>query len=630
MSITCRLTARLVVASLFAFALFGESGRAVSAHPADPAPRETKTVLAIHWGTEDSPGAQVLNATLRESLAARSDVPVQYFAEYLEADALPATRAANALAAYIASKFGDRRIDLVIADADAALEFVLDHRERLFPGAPIVYTGIREPRAFPQILKSGITGVVRSSAYLQTLDLAVKTQPAVDRVYVVANSVESSAAAVRDVLRDWKGPPITFLESGSVERLLADVEAIPPSSIVLFIWHGPSRASYLHDHQLVTRVAEASRAPVYVTREEYVGAGAMGGMVIDRAAAAGRMAAMAKEILSGRSADSLPVEPAPVKAVFDWRQLGANNVQASQLPSGADLRFQPPPLWPMRGYVIASVIIFLVQLGLIGGLLGQRARRRRAENKIRGREAALRHSFDRIRKLTGRLINAQESTRAAIARDLHDDVCQELVTVALGVSTLKATSGGLSEQDSQQALSRLQDLTMDSVDRVRRLSHDLHPATLRTLGLQAALRSHCIEVEKRYDVQVSLDVSPNVGHVPPEPSLCLFRITQEALRNGAVHGDARRLSVSLSRSGDDVELLITDDGNGFDVESVRRDGSGLGLVSMEERAHLADGVMTITSRVWHGTTVRVHLQLPADDAAAPLLPTTVHLSARAS
>jgi two-component system sensor histidine kinase UhpB len=227
------------------------------------------------------------------------------------------------------------------------------------------------------------------------------------------------------------------------------------------------------------------------------------------------------------------------------------------------------------------------------------------------------------------LIHAQESTRAAIARDLHDDVCHELVTVALGVSTLKATSHGLSAIEAQQALSSLQDLTMDSVDRVRRLSHDLHPATLRTLGLRAALRSHCIEVEKRYDVQVNLDVSPDVGSLPADASLCLFRITQEALRNGAVHGDARRLSVALSRQGDQVELQITDDGNGFDVESVRRGGSGLGLVSMEERAHLADGVLTVTSRIWHGTTVRVQLRLPADDTTQ-LAPATLHLPARAS
>jgi signal transduction histidine kinase len=87
----------------------------------------------------------------------------------------------------------------------------------------------------------------------------------------------------------------------------------------------------------------------------------------------------------------------------------------------------------------------------------------------------------------------------------------------------------------------------------------------------------------------------------------LFRITQEALRNGAVYGEARRLAVSIARSADYIELTVTDDGRGFDLEAVRRNGNGLGLVSMEERAHVVGGDLQIITGPGQGTTIRVRI-----------------------
>ena len=87
------------------------------------------------------------------------------------------------------------------------------------------------------------------------------------------------------------------------------------------------------------------------------------------------------------------------------------------------------------------------------------------------------------------------------------------------------------------------------------------------------------------------------GDIRPDVALCLFRIAQESLRNAVVHGDAKRLAVSLARSGEHIELAVTDDGRGFDVEAVRRTSSGLGLVSMEERARMVGADVQIVSGV---------------------------------
>ena len=251
-----------------------------------------------------------------------------------------------------------------------------------------------------------------------------------------------------------------------------------------------------------------------------------------------------------------------------------------------------------REYIVATVIVMAAQLLLIAGLLAQRTRLRRAENTLRDREATLRDSYERIRQLAGRLINAQEAARADIARDLHDDVCQELVGVSIAVSNLKRSSGNIQDEQTQHELEALHLQTLGMVDGVRRLSHELHPTTLRLVGLAAALGTHCVEVEKRHDVQVSFTTEGDLAGIHPSIALCLFRIAQEALRNGAVHGDARRLAVSLARRRDSIELTVSDDGRGFDLEAVRRDGRGLGLVSIEERTRALGGDVQIVTRPW--------------------------------
>ena len=221
------------------------------------------------------------------------------------------------------------------------------------------------------------------------------------------------------------------------------------------------------------------------------------------------------------------------------------------------------------------------------------------------REATLRRSYERIRQLAGRLINAQEAARADIARDLHDDVCQQLVFVSIAVSTLKNSSGRIQDAETQQAFSDLEGTTQGVLEGIRLLSHDLHPDSLRLLGLGPALKVHCGEVAKRYDVEVSFTTEGDIRPLHQDVAVCLFRIAQESLRNGVVHSGARRFGVTLVRSDDHVELTVTDDGHGFDLEVVRREGSGLGLVSMEERAHVVGGDVQITTGFEKGTTIRV-------------------------
>ena len=217
--------------------------------------------------------------------------------------------------------------------------------------------------------------------------------------------------------------------------------------------------------------------------------------------------------------------------------------------------------------------------------------------------------------MAGRLINAQEAARAHIARDLHDDICQQLVYVSMGVSTLKNSAGTIQDTETQRAFAELERDTEGTFEGIRRLSHDLHPASLRILGLAPALKTHCTEVEKRYNVKVAFK-GGDIGPLHPDIAVCFFRIAQESLRNGVVHGQATRFDVSLTRVDEHLEMTVIDNGRGFDLDAVRQRASGgLGLVSMEERAHVVGGEMQIRTALGRGTSIRVRGPVePAPDA----------------
>jgi signal transduction histidine kinase len=263
-------------------------------------------------------------------------------------------------------------------------------------------------------------------------------------------------------------------------------------------------------------------------------------------------------------------------------------------------------VWQLYGwYIIGTCIVVSVQLFLIGGLLTQRSRLRQADATIRAREASLRCSLERTRQMTGRLINAQEAARAEIARDLHDDVSQKLAYIAIGVNNLKRATGELPDPELQKAFADLERETSKAFEGLRRMSHELHPAKLQLLGLVPTLRSHCSEIVQRQNVEVDFTSTGDIGSVDPAVAVGFFRIAQESLRNGIVHGGATHLAVTLDRIGDELELVVSDDGQGFDVGAARQDSGGLGLVTMEERANLIGGVVAVTSDVGRGTTVRM-------------------------
>ena len=203
--------------------------------------------------------------------------------------------------------------------------------------------------------------------------------------------------------------------------------------------------------------------------------------------------------------------------------------------------------------------------------------RKNAEDRTRESRAALEASHREIQHLAGRLIEAQDAERARVARDLHDDVSQQLAGLSIALSGLKRRmdESHVSE-DLQADLRALHQRTATLAQNVRHLSHDLHPTVLRHAGLVAALTSYCAELERSHGTVVNCSAEGDFAAIAPEAALCLYRIAQEALRNVIAHAGASRADVRLRRTGDHAEITIADDGKGFDLAGSLEAGQGPG------------------------------------------------------
>ena len=160
-------------------------------------------------------------------------------------------------------------------------------------------------------------------------------------------------------------------------------------------------------------------------------------------------------------------------------------------------------------------------------------------------------------------------------------------------------------------LDRLRETANGLTNEVRRLSHQLHPAVLEHLGLVTALESYIesFSDEERIDVQLTADIGTE--RIPFQVSICLYRVAVEGLRNVARHSGAESAAVSLKRAADGLELMVSDSGKGFDVETFTQTG-GLGLISVEERLRLLQGSCEIHSTPEHGTTLVARVPLTGE------------------
>ena len=205
-----------------------------------------------------------------------------------------------------------------------------------------------------------------------------------------------------------------------------------------------------------------------------------------------------------------------------------------------------------------------------------------------------------LEKVSGQLIEAQENERRRIARDLHDDICQRLVLLSL---ELEQANRGVTESElTRHRLKEIRQHCSEIAGDVQSLSHELHSSRLDYLGIAAAIRGFCHEFSKQHEVSIEFMDRDVPADLPRDISLCLFRVAQEALHNAVKYSGVGQFAVELTATAEEVQLVVSDSGKGFDLEAAKQN-RGLGLVSMHERMHLVHGSLHVESEPGGGTRI---------------------------
>jgi len=252
------------------------------------------------------------------------------------------------------------------------------------------------------------------------------------------------------------------------------------------------------------------------------------------------------------------------------------------------------------------------ELRLLNERLEHRVRERTFEllsaNRALEAEVAERKKMEeRLRHLSARLMEAQETERRSVAMDLHDGLGGRLMTIKMALeSKLDDAKKGKPPSESL-TLEGVMNLLKDCIRESSRIQHNLRPSVLDHLGLGPALRSLCREFQnQRKNIQTSWKIEIDESTVPENLKTVVYRITQEAFTNVAKHSLAENVSLSLTHGQGNIQLTIKDDGHGFDREkplSAERVRRRIGISSMEERCELLGGSFSIHSREGEGTTV---------------------------
>jgi PAS domain S-box-containing protein len=210
-----------------------------------------------------------------------------------------------------------------------------------------------------------------------------------------------------------------------------------------------------------------------------------------------------------------------------------------------------------------------------------------------------------LARVRSALAEVQVEEARRIARDLHDDIGQRLALLSFEIDRMVSRPPH-SREELVASFRSFRQKIIDVCDGLREISHRMHPSVLEHLGLPAALQYLCDDFSQREEIPVNFDSDELTNDIPLSISSCLYRISQEALRNISKHAKASYTEVKLAMVEGALQLCIIDSGAGFDTSAVK---FGLGLYSMRERAELVNGAFSITSQPGSGTRIVVSVPL---------------------
>jgi signal transduction histidine kinase len=541
---------------------------------------------------------QQIVAGVRETETA--DRQVEFYSESLDLASFPGTPSPEDEQDWLAKKYGDHQLDVVVAVGPGAIEFLSDYAQALFRDVPIVICGSSSDQASNPRLDARFTGTWVKLEPEKTLELALHLFPDTRHVFVVGGSSDFDKVATsltKKALSSVKTKSeIIYLTDMEMNSLVEQLRNLPEHSIELYtsFFQDSAGNKFLNSTKALPMIAAASNGPDFGMSDTYIGHGIVGGYVLTFGKQAKITAQIVAELLDGKKAQELSVATLPSEYLFDWRELQHWHIPEASLPFGSVIMFREPSLWEHTKWIWITSLLTIAVLSSITIYL-QHSRKQLTLAK------------EKQMQLSGLLINAEEEERSRVASELHDDFSQRLAILALGLENVdEATPASLDHVHKQ--LRELARSTSELGSDLHTLSHRLHSSTLESLGLVPAVDALCREFTCKQGIRVHFSSDEIPRSINPGAALCTFRIVQEALRNLKKYSGAEEAEVDLRMTGGRLEISVRDEGRGFSLSDLGQNG-GLGIRSMEQRARLLGGKFEIHSEPGKGTTLEAWVPL---------------------
>ena len=349
----------------------------------------SKNVLVLYDEHSGLPGLTSVDKSIKQTLSeADPSVKTSLYAESMDLSRFQRNGYDEFLRDYYTEKYRDKKIDVVIAVMEPALNFAIAYVEEIAPGAPIVFCGIDPRDIAGRDLRSNVTGVLVQRDFKGSLEVALKLHPETRQVVFVGGTSDFDKYLVSSASQQLKvfenRVNITYLNDLPLSEILHRVQNLPPDTVVLCstVFRDGAGESFV-PHEVVSRISETANVPVYGFVDQYLGRGIVGGHLYSVEAHGRKAAEIALKILGGESAANIPIVEAAINVdMFDARQLRRWNINKSSLPIGSVVLFDEPTIWEAyKWYIIGMTAAIIIEALLIAGLVFLRVRRRQVQEE---------------------------------------------------------------------------------------------------------------------------------------------------------------------------------------------------------------------------------------------------------
>ena len=373
----------LVVTTLLLLSSAGPAYAHDAGHP---------SVLLLYYRQKDAPFANLIKTEFARALDERLGQPYDLFVDTVDSWTGTDPAREDLLVKLFHQRYSHANVNLVVPIGDPAVDFVRAHGRVLFPEASVVFLTVKIGSAPSLPPLPDATGVILRFDAESTLELALQQNPGTREVFVVAgtaNDEKQFIAAAQDEFRQFEGRVVFhYLNDLTFAEVVSRLSNLPPDSIALFLsFQRDAAGDEFSGAKALRAFSPAARRPIYVIFSPAVGAGAVGGQVHDFRLIGRALGLQAVRLLQGTRAGDIPVEEATFQQpMFDWQQTKRWGISQKQLPPGSVVLNRQLSAWDQyRRWIIAAIVVLLLQAFLIAALLFEQTRKRHAERRLAAR-----------------------------------------------------------------------------------------------------------------------------------------------------------------------------------------------------------------------------------------------------